>query len=195
MNLFLLTLALLSFETEAFASSASHHQKNLRTSLSFFMSMSNDITQDMEHLFDTYNASPAKDILEITTPLQELASNYDRSDATGKSAIIKNLDEQMKDLAERMAILKSVSDHLQKGDDYLLEDEELSTMKNELWTTASSLKCGKQVDFLYGNAVKGLQGEIMSAMKDEKELQDEFLSEMKEKDTNSRTKYEAWIAF
>ena len=191
MNISLFSLALFSLEIEAFAPYASLHQKNLRTC----RFMTNDISNDIEHLFGIYDASPSKDILEITPPLQELASNYDRSDASGKKDIIKILDEHMKDFAERMAILKSVSDHLQKGDDYLLEDEELSTMKNELWTTASSLKCGKKVDFLVGNAVKGLQGEIMSAMKEEMELQDEFLSEMKEEDKEFRNTYEAWIAF
>lgn len=108
----------------------------------------------------------------------------------------------MQSFAERIAILKSVSQHLQEGDDYLLEDDEITDMKNQLWTTATSLKCGRHVDFLVGSQVQGLKGEILSVMALEREMEDKdaFLSELREQHDDSISSeghfnYGAWLGF
>ena len=51
-------------------------------------------------------------------------------------------------------------------------------MKNQLWTMATKLKCGRHVDFLMGSQVQGLKGEILSLMALEREMEDKdaFLS-------------------
>mmetsp|Transcript_27993 Transcript_27993/g.41529 ORF Transcript_27993/g.41529 Transcript_27993/m.41529 type:complete len:228 (+) Transcript_27993:180-863(+) len=173
-------------------------------------SISSTTRDNIDHLFDSYsnsnsNAPPASvlaDVSTITVPLQQLANQYDHSGPRGKRDIILHLDEQMQSFAERIAILKSVSQHLQEGDDYLLEDDEITDMKNQLWTTASSLKCGRHVDFLVGSQVQGLKGEILSVMALEREMEDKdaFLSELREQQDDSissegRFNYGAWLGF
>lgn len=138
--------------------------------------------------------------------LQELADHYDCSDAQGKHELLQRLDDQIEDLAERIAVLKSLSEHLQMGDDYLLQDQEISAMKRFLWTTASSLKCGKHVEYLDGKEVNGLKTEIISAIQQVHEpdqsmelfdLQDDYLeTKMKEQEDESwKNSYDAWLGF
>jgi hypothetical protein len=139
--------------------------------------------------------------------LQDLADHYDSSDAQGKHELLQRVDDQIEELAERIAVLKSLSEHLQMGDDYLLEDQEVSAMKRFLWTTASSLKCGKHVEYLDGKEVNGLKTEIITALRLPKQehdqsmelfnLQDEFLeTKLKEEDESSfKTSYDAWLGF
>jgi len=107
--------------------------------------------------------------------LQEIADHYDASDAQGKHELLQRVDDQIEELAERMAVLKSLSEHLQMGDGTLLEDQEVSAMKRFLWNTASSLKCGKHVEFLDGKEINGLKTEIVTAIQKSEEQRDQSL--------------------
>lgn len=140
--------------------------------------------------------------------LQELADHYDASDAQGKHELLQRVDDQIEELAERIAVLKSLSEHLQMGDDYLLEDQEVSAMKRFLWTTASSLKCGKHVEYLDGKEINGLKTEIISAIQKGEEkndqsmelfnLQEDYYLETKmkqEEESYDQHSYDAWLGF
>lgn len=155
-----------------------------------------------------------KKISTMNVLLQDLADHYDASDAQGKHELLQRVDDQIEELAERMAVLKSLSEHLQMGDDYLIQDQEVSAMKKFLWSTASSLKCGKHVEYLDGKEINGLKTEIISAIQkddeDEKKkndqsmelfnLQEDYYLETKMKQEEQDElynphSYDAWLGF
>ena len=149
-----------------------------------------DAMYEIEHLLEEYQKSPTKDLFDIATPLQEFALHYDTATSDEKrSEILKCIDQEMNILSELMALLKSLSNHLKNGDDYLLEDKEILEMKNKLL---------KELQFLDGHQVSGLKDEIMTSIAEQEELQDEFMEEKMKKDTvddNWSHDYTAWIGY
>lgn len=149
-----------------------------------------DAMYDIEHLLEEYQKSPTKDLFDIATPLQEFALHYDTATSDEKrSEILKCIDQEMNILSEHMALLKSLSNHLKNGDDYLLEDKEILEMKNKLL---------KELKFLNGKQVSGLKDEIMTSIADQEELQDEFMVEKMKKNTvddDWSHDYTAWMGY
>jgi hypothetical protein len=169
--------------------------------------------QDGDDDDDDHDDDHDKKISTMNVLLQDLADHYDASDAQGKHELLQRVDDQIEELAERMAVLKSLSEHLQMGDDYLLQDQEVSAMKKFLWSTASSLKCGKHVEYLDGKEINGLKTEIISAIQKDDDvkkkndqsmelfnLQEDYyletkMKQEKEDELYNPHSYDAWLGF
>lgn len=167
--------------------SINHLAKQKKTEMKY---SNRDAMYDIEHLLEEYQKSPTKDLFDIATPLQEFALHYDTATSDEKRCeILKCIDQEMNILSEQMALLKSLSNHLKNGDEYLLEDKEILEMKNKLL---------KELQFLDGHQVSGLKDEIMTSIAEQEELQDEFMEEKMKKDTVDDEwshDYTAWMGY
>ncbi|GFH44466.1 predicted protein [Chaetoceros tenuissimus] len=170
---------------DAFVIATPHSRKAIERKYS-----NRDAMYDIEHLLEEYQKSPTKDLLDIATPLQEFALHYDTATSDEKRfEILKCIEQEMNVLSEHMALLKSLSNHLKNGDDYLLEDKEILEMKHKLL---------KELQFLDGHQVSGLKDEIMTSIAEQEELQDEFMEEKMKKDNvedDWSQDYTAWMGY
>jgi len=135
----------------------------------------------------------------------DLCSYYDVCALDERDAILNRFEEQTDLLAERMAMMQSLSQHLRTGDHCHLEDEEVASVKRTILSSLSGLNAenGVNVDFLDGVEVSQLKDEIMSTMQAEAGVvmegakvrhEDNFLSAMQD-EKDSGNFYDAWLGF
>lgn len=150
-----------------------------------------DASHNIDWLLDLYETDP-----DLNGPLQNLVTSYDNVNSYDRLRIMETFDEKLMQLAEQIAVLKSVQLHLQRGHECLLEDEEVDSIKSDVLELMSRVSVsdtfheGDEVDmYLDGEEVDLLQDEIMDTL--DTEAEDKYLDDMKTEWDNLNP-FDAW---
>lgn len=130
----------------------------------------------------------------------ELCTLYDECNIEEREALLNRFEEQTDVLAERLAMMKVLTKHLETGEKTNTV-EEMTFLKSEILTMVEgddfSQEAIASAEFLDGSSVDDLKDEIMTAIQDDNhdmESKSEFITAMLE-DTNNGNNYDAWLGF
>lgn len=156
-----------------------------------YLDAQEDASHNIEWLLDLYETDP-----DLNGPLQNLVTSYDSVNSYDRLRIMETFDEKLMQLAEQIAVLKSVQLHLQRGHECLFEDEEVDSIKSDVLELMSRVSVSDkfhesdEVDlYLDSEEVDLLQNEIMDTLGAETE--DKYLDDMKTEWDNMNP-FDAW---